>query len=175
MGAEEETKPLRFSFILRPVLNDSMQFLHCSLRMCVSDSTRGEPMKETVKNKCQGGVRIPPLVSNSPKHQCEIRNLSRPMVVTQSISSLAPKVPRPPAGQRTKRLSVSPLSSPDPNNSSSVLQTGAVLGIIFAAFIMGRRLQLYLEEEVILLTRAMAATAPGIHCHSPTSHPAQCR
>lgn len=84
------------------------------------------------------------------------------MVVTQPISSLVPKVPRPPAGQRTKRLSVSPLASPDPDNSSeyhlcahllqfvshcftdclllcpgSVLQTGAVLGIIFAAFMMG--------------------------------------
>ncbi|XP_044038427.1 transforming growth factor beta receptor type 3 isoform X2 [Siniperca chuatsi] len=69
MGAEEEIQPLRFSFILRPVYNDSMQFLHCSLRLCVSDSTRGEPMKETVKSDCHGGLRIPPLVSRSPRHQ----------------------------------------------------------------------------------------------------------
>ncbi|XP_071330640.1 transforming growth factor beta receptor type 3 isoform X2 [Trachinotus anak] len=137
MEGEEEIQPLRFSFILRPVHNDSMQFLHCSLRMCVSDSTRGELMKETARKDCQGRLRIPPLVSKSPKHQCEIRNLSRPMVVTQSISSLAPKLLRPPAGQRTKRLSVSPLASPDPKHSGSVVQTGAVLGIIFAAFMMG--------------------------------------
>ncbi|XP_022603644.1 transforming growth factor beta receptor type 3-like [Seriola dumerili] len=140
MGAEQEMQLLRFSFILRPVHNDSMQFLHCSLRMCVSDSTRGEPMKESARNECQGGLRIPPLVSKSPKHQCEIRNLSRPMVVTQSISSLAPKLPRPPAGQRTKRLSVSPLASPDPKHSSSVVQAGSVLGIVFTAFMMGASL-----------------------------------
>ncbi|XP_070779137.1 transforming growth factor beta receptor type 3 [Enoplosus armatus] len=137
LGAEEEMQPLRFSFILRPVYNDSMQFLHCSLRLCVSDSIGGEPTKETVKSGCQGGLRIPPLVSRSPRHQCETRNLSRPMVVTQPISSLAPKLQRPPAGQRTKRLSVSPLASPDPEHSSSVLQTGPVMGIVFVAFVMG--------------------------------------
>ncbi|XP_037646946.1 transforming growth factor beta receptor type 3 isoform X2 [Sebastes umbrosus] len=137
VGAEVEIQPLRFSFILRPVYNDSMQFLHCSLRLCISDLKRGEPKKETVKNDCQGGLRIPPLVSRSTRHQCEIRNLSRPMVVTQPISSLAPKLPRPPAGQRTKRLSVSPLASPDPEHSNSVVQTGPVMGIVFAAFVMG--------------------------------------
>ncbi|XP_070836278.1 transforming growth factor beta receptor type 3 [Chaetodon trifascialis] len=137
VGVEEEIKPSRFSFILRPVYNDSMQFLHCSLRLCVSDSTRREPMEEAVKNNCQGGIHIPPLVSRSPRHQCEIRNLSRPMVVTQPISSLAPKMRRPPAGQRTKRLSLSPAASPDPEHSSSVVQTGPVMGIVFAAFVMG--------------------------------------
>ncbi|AWP18474.1 putative transforming growth factor beta receptor type 3-like [Scophthalmus maximus] len=136
-AAEEEMQPLRFSFILRPVHNDSVQFLHCSLHMCVSDAAREEPEKELVQNDCQGGLRIPPLVSKSPKHQCEIRNLSRPMVVTQSISSLAPKLLVPPADQRTKRLSVSPLASPDPQHSSYVLQTGPVMGIVFAAFVMG--------------------------------------
>ncbi|KAG7505585.1 hypothetical protein JOB18_035295 [Solea senegalensis] len=134
---EEEMQPLRFSFILRPVHNDSMQFLHCSLHVCVSDSTRGESMKETAKTDCQGKIRIPPLVSKSPKHQCEIRNLSRPMVVTRSLSSLAPKLLRPPAGQRTKRLSVSPLASSDPTHSSSVMQMGPVMGIVIAAFLLG--------------------------------------
>ncbi|CAK6960313.1 transforming growth factor beta receptor type 3 [Scomber scombrus] len=137
MEAEEENLSLRFSFLLRPVYNDSMQFLHCSLRLCVSDSTKGGPMKEESENDCEGGLRIPPLVSRSPRHQCEIRNLSRPMVVTQRISSLAPKVLRPPTGARTKRLSVSPLASPHPEHSSSVVQTGPVMGIIFAAFVMG--------------------------------------
>lgn len=66
---EEEIQPLRFSFILRPVYNDSMQFLHCSLRLCVSDTTRGEPMKETIKNDCQGRPRMPLLLSRSPGHQ----------------------------------------------------------------------------------------------------------
>ncbi|XP_070704634.1 transforming growth factor beta receptor type 3 [Pempheris klunzingeri] len=137
VGAEEEMRPLRFSFILRPVYNDSMQFLHCSLRLCVSDSTRGDPIKETVENDCRDGIRIPPLISRPPRHQCEIRNLSRPMVVTQSISSLAPKLLRPPAGQRTKRLSVSPVASPDPGHTGSAVQTGQLMGIVFAAFVMG--------------------------------------
>lgn len=71
MRAEEEIQPLRFSFILQPVYNDSVQFLHCSLRLCVSDLTGGEPMRETVKTDCQGGLRIPPLVSRSPRHQVQ--------------------------------------------------------------------------------------------------------
>ncbi|KAI3360177.1 hypothetical protein L3Q82_014489, partial [Scortum barcoo] len=137
MGAEEEIQPLRFSFILRPVYNESIQFIHCSLLLCSSQSRGQAARSETIKADCQGGLRIPPLVSGSPIHQCEIRNLSRPMVVTQPISSLVPKLLRPPTGQRTKRLSVSPLASPDPEQSSSVVQTGPVIGIIFAAFVMG--------------------------------------
>lgn len=135
--AEQETRSVRFSFILRPVYNDSMQFLHCSLRLCVSDSRRGEPIKETVKTGCEDGIRIPPLVSRSRKHQCEVRNLSRPMVVTQPLSSLAPKLLMPPAGQRTKRLSVSPVASSDPEQSGSVVQTGPLMGVVLAAFVMG--------------------------------------
>ncbi|XP_023149630.2 transforming growth factor beta receptor type 3 isoform X2 [Amphiprion ocellaris] len=135
-AGEEEMRPLRFSFILRPVYNNSIQFLHCSLRVCVSDPTKGELTKETVKNECQGKLHIPPLVSKSSRHQCETRNLSRPMVVTQSISSLVPKM-QPPAGPRTKRLSVVPVVSSDQEHSSSAVQTGPVIGIIFAAFVMG--------------------------------------
>ena len=67
--AEQETRPLRFSFVLRPVHNDSIQFLHCSLSMCSSDSTRGEALKEPARRVCQDGVRVPALVSRSPKHQ----------------------------------------------------------------------------------------------------------
>ncbi|XP_062263203.1 transforming growth factor beta receptor type 3 [Platichthys flesus] len=137
MGSEEEARPLRFSFILRPVHNDSIQFLHCSLNMCSSDSTRGEDVKEPAKRVCQDGLRIPALVSKSHKHQCETRILSRPMVVTQSISSLVPKQLRPPAGQRTKRLSVSPVARPGPQDSNSVVQTGPVMGVVLAAFVMG--------------------------------------
>ncbi|XP_071774587.1 transforming growth factor beta receptor type 3 [Centroberyx gerrardi] len=136
-GAEEEIQSLRFSFILRPVYNESMQFLHCSLRLCVSDSTGEGSSNDTAENDCQGGLCIPPLVYKSPREQCEIRNLSRPMVVTQPISSLAVKPLRPPAGQRTRRLSVSQLANPGPKHSSSVVETGPVMGIVFAAFVMG--------------------------------------
>ena len=67
----EKIQPLRFSFILRPVHNNSVQFLHCSLHMCVSDSSRGDPIKEKAKNDCQGSMHIPPLVSRSPRHQVQ--------------------------------------------------------------------------------------------------------
>ncbi|XP_029996088.1 transforming growth factor beta receptor type 3 [Sphaeramia orbicularis] len=137
MRVEEEMQLMRFSFIMRPVYNESMQFLHCSVLLCDSDMTRGNSVMETVKRDCHGRLQIPPLISKSPRHQCEIRNLSRPMVVTQPISSLVPKLLRPPAGQRTKRLSVSPLASPDPEHSSFVAETGPVLGIVFVAFVMG--------------------------------------
>ncbi|XP_041832803.1 transforming growth factor beta receptor type 3 isoform X2 [Melanotaenia boesemani] len=118
-----EKHPLRFSFILRPVFNDSMQFLHCSVLLCVSDSTKEKTMKEVVKNDCQGRTHIPLLGSRSPSNQCEIRNLSRPMVVTHPMTSLAPKMWTL-AGQKTKRL--------DPE-----LQTGPVMGIALAAFAIG--------------------------------------
>lgn len=86
-GAEEEIQPLRFSFILQPVYNDSIQFLHCSLRLCVSDSRGREPMRETVKTDCRGGLRIPPLVSRSPRHQVHkqsthyILRIKRPVIL----------------------------------------------------------------------------------------------
>ncbi|KAK5856732.1 hypothetical protein PBY51_008308 [Eleginops maclovinus] len=130
----EEIQSLRFSFILRPVYNNSIQFLHCSLRLCTSDSKRGESKGN---NDCKGGLRIPPLVSRSTRHQCEIRNLSRPMVVTQPISSLAPKPLRPPAGPRSKRLSVSPTTRLDPELHSQAVQTGPLMGVVFVAFVMG--------------------------------------
>ncbi|KAM9392075.1 transforming growth factor beta receptor type 3 [Pholidichthys leucotaenia] len=160
---EDEMQPLQFSFILRPVYNNSLQFLHCSIYLCVSDSTRGEPMKETVKKDCQHGVQIPPLLSRSPKHQCEIRNLSRPMVVTQSISSLASKM-QSSLGQRTKRVSVSTLTTPDPERDSSAVQTGVVIGVVFAAFIMGVSL---MGGLWCIYNYTGARPAAFRECHSP--------
>lgn len=68
-GAEEAMQSLRFSFILRPVYNVSMQFLHCSLRLCISNRTGGKPVEEAGMKGCQGGLRIPPLVFRSPRQQ----------------------------------------------------------------------------------------------------------
>ncbi|TNN57857.1 Transforming growth factor beta receptor type 3 [Liparis tanakae] len=129
VGAEEEIRPLRFNFILRPVYNNSIQFLHCSLRVCVSDPKKREEPTEEAKTDCQDRLRIPPLVSRSSRHQCEVRNIYRPMVVTHPIRSLAPAT-----DQRTKSLSLPPLAGPDPEHS---MPTGPVMGIVFAAFAMG--------------------------------------
>lgn len=131
----EEEHSVRFSFVMRGLYNDSMQFLHCSLLLCNSELTPGGARVQ--ETDCQSGTRIPPLVYRSSSHQCEIRNLSRPMVVTQPISSLATKLRAPPAGQRFKRLSVSPVSSPDSEHTMSVIQTGPLMGIVFVAFVIG--------------------------------------
>ncbi|XP_072225381.1 transforming growth factor beta receptor type 3 isoform X2 [Leuresthes tenuis] len=136
VGGGGGEQPLRFSFILQAVFNDSMQFLHCSVLLCLSGSTRGEPIQEAVKNRCHSGIHIPPLVSRSPNTQCAIRNLSRPMVVTHPISSLAPKTWGV-AGEKNRIRSIAPVASPDPEPSSPVLQTGLVMGIAFAAFAIG--------------------------------------
>lgn len=80
----KEIQPLRFSFILRPVYNNSVQFLHCSLRLCVSDFTRGEPTKAAVstdQTDCQGRLPIPPLLSRSrTRHQVHNNTSNSPAV-----------------------------------------------------------------------------------------------
>ncbi|KAI4791294.1 hypothetical protein KUCAC02_034091, partial [Chaenocephalus aceratus] len=115
----------------------TLTFLHCSLLLCTSESNRGESTKETGHTDCEDEQRIPPLVSRSTRHQCETRNLSRPMVVTVPISSLAPKPLHPPAGPTPKRLSVPPVTSPDPEHSGAAEQTGMLMGVVFIAFVMG--------------------------------------
>ncbi|KAA8585609.1 hypothetical protein FQN60_004303 [Etheostoma spectabile] len=81
---EEDIQPLRFSFILRPVYNNSVQFLHCSLRLCLSEEERGEPTKEDGRNNCQGGLRIPPLGSRSPGHQVHVQQHLEEKVILQT-------------------------------------------------------------------------------------------
>lgn len=86
--------------------------------------------------------------------QCEIRNLSRPMVVTRPISSLVTKL-EPSAGQKTSRIS--PESAGEyqliislyqfnqftsfnlcqPLAAGFVLHDGLLMGIVFAAFLVG--------------------------------------
>lgn len=130
MKGQEETHQLRFSFVLRPLYNNSIQFLHCSLRLCgLSLSPQGSLMDTETPSSCQGGLQIPALVSRPPSRQCEIRNLSRPMLVTQP-TGMARRV-APPEVQRAWRPSVSQLSKPSPEDISPVL------GIVFAAFAMG--------------------------------------
>lgn len=67
VGDSEKAQLLRFSFVLRPIYNESMQFVHCTLRLCLSDSAREETTQEA--RSCQSGVPIPPLVPGSSRHQ----------------------------------------------------------------------------------------------------------
>lgn len=70
---EEEIRFLRFSFILRPVFKEPMQFLHLSLLLCLSNSTRGPPMKEAVEKDCQTETQIPALVTRSSRQQVTLK------------------------------------------------------------------------------------------------------
>lgn len=65
----KETRFLRFSFILHPAFNNSVQFLHLSVLLCLSNSTKGRLMKEAEKNDCQTRIRIPALVTRSVRQQ----------------------------------------------------------------------------------------------------------
>ncbi|XP_011476892.1 transforming growth factor beta receptor type 3 isoform X2 [Oryzias latipes] len=134
---QDETQSLRFSFLLRPIFNNSVQFLHCSLRLCLPDLTKEEAKNEAENSSsCHGGMRIPPLTPGLQRHECQIRNLSRPMVVTHPISSLLPRM-QAHTGQRAVRPRAPPEVRPDPELNGLELQTGTLMGIIFAAFAMG--------------------------------------
>lgn len=125
------------------------------------------------------------------------------MVVTQTISSLVPKLRRPPAGQRTKRLSSPPAASSDPEHSSkchiifqcsvqllnlpshplmtalslgSAVQTGSVMGIVFAAFVMGVCLMgglwciyCYTGNEISVLPSLKSCGAKYVFTQNPKS------
>ncbi|XP_041736336.2 transforming growth factor beta receptor type 3 isoform X1 [Coregonus clupeaformis] len=133
-GEEDQINRLRFSFVLRPIYNNSVQFLHCSIRLCGPESVTPTAMTQS---GCPNpwGLRIPALVSKLPSQQCEYRNLSRPMLVNQPVG--AARQLAPPAGQRGQMPSVVQLPKPTPAHSSSGVETGSVLGIVFVAFLMG--------------------------------------
>ncbi|XP_028841591.1 transforming growth factor beta receptor type 3-like [Denticeps clupeoides] len=129
-AGEDEPSRLRFSFILRPVYNNSIQFLHCGLRQC---SFAAQEAK--VPRVCQRGVPIPGLGARRAREECEWRNLSRPMLVTSPMVLIG-RLP-PPAGKVLLEPGVTMPLQPAPFHSGSGLGTGAVLGIVFAAFVMG--------------------------------------
>ncbi|CAM4326862.1 unnamed protein product [Leuciscus chuanchicus] len=116
----EGAHTLRFSFILRPVYNNSIQFLHCRLRLCVADMGPSGADARV----CAQGPRIPALTHTPASHQCEDRNLSRPVLVTYPVGFLAP-----PAGKLTE------MSRQTPTHSGA--DEGPVLAVVFAAFVLG--------------------------------------
>ncbi|KAK0135956.1 Transforming growth factor beta receptor type 3 [Merluccius polli] len=66
---EKETRSLRFSFVLRPVYNNSVQFLHCRLLLCSSGSSGEE---SAPRGRCRdGGDPIPRLASSPPGPQVQ--------------------------------------------------------------------------------------------------------
>ncbi|XP_051988739.1 transforming growth factor beta receptor type 3-like [Xyrauchen texanus] len=126
---EESALTLRFSFILRPVFNNSIQFLHCTLRLCASGAqTDPGSSGATAQTVCPQGPRIPALTHVPASKQCEYRNLSRPVLVTSPVGVLAP-----PAGKLAQKPAEMSRQSPSPDGRAD---TGAVLVIVFVAFVM---------------------------------------
>ncbi|XP_051994517.1 transforming growth factor beta receptor type 3-like [Xyrauchen texanus] len=123
----ESALTLRFSFILRPVFNNSIQFLHCTLRLCASGAqTDPWPSGATAQTVCAHGPRIPAFTRAPASQQCEYRNLSRPVLVTSPVGFLAP-----PAGDLAQKHAEMSRQSP------SHVDTGPVQVIAFVAFVMG--------------------------------------
>ncbi|XP_030649744.1 transforming growth factor beta receptor type 3 [Chanos chanos] len=113
---KEESHRLRFSFVLRPVYNNSIQFLHCRLWQCSSGAQTEGPTEATPQAVCPDGSPVPALIARPATPQCENRNLSRPVLVTYAdgLAGLAGLL-APPTG----------------------VDTGPVLMIVFAAFLIG--------------------------------------
>ncbi|KAI4876044.1 hypothetical protein NFI96_021035, partial [Prochilodus magdalenae] len=130
---ERRTGPrLRFSFVLRPVFNNSIQFLHCSLQVC-----GGERPVATVQRDCTQAPPVPALTHTPAGPQCEYRNLSRPVLVTYSpTAGLASLLP-PPAGQLARKPTVTNTEMSRHSSSDFVADTGPVVVIVFAAFLLG--------------------------------------
>ncbi|XP_021413828.2 transforming growth factor beta receptor type 3 isoform X2 [Oncorhynchus mykiss] len=116
-GEEDQIHRLRFSFVLRPIYNNSVQFLHCCIRLCGPESVTQGPPTAIIQSGCPNpwGLRIPALVSKLPSQQCEYRNFSRPMLVYQPVGVARQQAP--PAGQRGQMPSVSQLPKPIPAHS----------------------------------------------------------
>ncbi|XP_060720813.1 transforming growth factor beta receptor type 3 isoform X2 [Tachysurus vachellii] len=120
---KEKTIQLRFSFILRPVFNNSIQFLHCSLQLC-GDAT------ETHRD-----CTHTPAPTNTPAaQQCEYRNLSRPVLVTYLPDALAGLVP-PPADKLAQKPRATETVMSTHSLPNSVVSS--VLISVIAAFLMG--------------------------------------
>ncbi|XP_016104199.1 transforming growth factor beta receptor type 3 [Sinocyclocheilus grahami] len=120
----ESANTLQFSFILRPVFNNSIQFLHCRLRLCASV----EGPSGAATRICTDGPQIPALTHTTTSQQCEYRNLSRPVLVTYSAGFLAP-----PAG----KLSQKPAEISKQTPAHSKTYESPVLVVVFSAFVMG--------------------------------------
>ncbi|XP_059418430.1 transforming growth factor beta receptor type 3 [Carassius carassius] len=120
----ESAHTLQFSFILRPVFNNSIQFLHCRLRLCAS----AEGPSRATPHICTDGPQIPALTHTTASQQCEYRNLSRPVLVTYSAGFLAP-----PAG----KLSQKPAEMSKQTPAHSETYESPVLMVVFSAFVMG--------------------------------------
>ncbi|XP_035380734.1 transforming growth factor beta receptor type 3 [Electrophorus electricus] len=131
---EEEARDLRFSFTLKPVFNNSIQFLHCSLLVCQKTQPEGSLGTTTPRN-CTQGPSIPALIHTPATQQCEHRNLSRPVLVTYSATEGLAGLLAPPAGQLSQKYGG--METSQHSSYSTGVDTGPVLVAVFSAFLLG--------------------------------------
>ncbi|XP_077183416.1 transforming growth factor beta receptor type 3-like isoform X2 [Paroedura picta] len=132
----------RMSFVLQPLFNDSIQFLHCHLTLCSRDT--GDPTKP------QGPIPKCQAENEACKGQEELasgrfqRTISKPIMVTVAIppKAAAPNL-RPERflltqqGKVLKNVNRSRKTQSDPTAAAPHLELPAVVGIAFSAFIIG--------------------------------------
>uniref|UniRef100_A0A2K5Q9B0 Transforming growth factor beta receptor 3 like n=1 Tax=Cebus imitator TaxID=2715852 RepID=A0A2K5Q9B0_CEBIM len=146
------TRPVRFSFRLRPVFNASVQFLHCQLSRC----RRLRRVRRTPclpqDEACAGGGSVESLAAYGP----HLHTLTQPIVVTHAVLLRPPKIipgravrPEPPA--------------PAP----ATLEPAPVVALVLAAFVLGAALAAGLG----LVCAHSAPLAPGAPTRASPSGP----
>ncbi|XP_014653187.1 PREDICTED: transforming growth factor-beta receptor type 3-like protein isoform X3 [Ceratotherium simum simum] len=131
-------RPARFSFLLRPVFNASVQFLHCQLSRCrrLRGARRAPapltlpppstclPQDEACAGAGSGGGESPG--ADSP----HLHTLTQPIVVT---------VPRPPP-RPPKNVPGRAVRPEPPAPASAALEPAPVVALVLAAFVLGAAL-----------------------------------
>ncbi|XP_029440393.1 transforming growth factor beta receptor type 3-like [Rhinatrema bivittatum] len=108
----------RFAFRLRPVYNESIQFLHCQLALCFKEGPWDAPKCRPQDLACAGGGGDVKSVSRS-----FLRTVSKPMIVTMAGEAEAPA-----HAQDSGAVIV---------DAQQEVEMGAVVGVSVSAFVIG--------------------------------------
>ncbi|XP_074240807.1 transforming growth factor-beta receptor type 3-like protein isoform X2 [Saimiri boliviensis] len=157
------TRPVRFSFRLRPVFNASVQFLHCQLSRCrrlrrvrrtPAPLTPPPPLRCLPQDEaCAGGGSVESLAASGP----HLHTLTQPIVVT---------VPRPPL--RPPKIIPGRAGRPEPPAPApAALEPAPVVALVLAAFVLGAALAAGLG----LVCAHSAPPAPGAPARASPSGP----
>uniref|UniRef100_A0A8C3SY44 ZP domain-containing protein n=1 Tax=Chelydra serpentina TaxID=8475 RepID=A0A8C3SY44_CHESE len=141
----------RLSFLLRPLYNDSIQFLHCRLALCTQEPQGQAGAYEGALPKCgpQAGA-CPSSSVGEPGSGRFQHTFTKPIIVTVGSLARATKatpgtadpfpVPFPLAGRRGKALKEAPRpeqGETPPAPLPQGLELPTVVGIVFSAFVIG--------------------------------------
>ncbi|XP_077695050.1 transforming growth factor-beta receptor type 3-like protein, partial [Eretmochelys imbricata] len=133
----------RLSFLLRPLYNDSIQFLHCRLALCAQEPRGQAGAYGGALPKCgpQAGACTSSRVGEPGSGRFQ-HTFTKPIIVTVGSLGRATKptpgtdpflVPLLPAGRRGKVLKGETPPAPLPQG----LELPTVVGIVFSAFVIG--------------------------------------